>query len=244
MHFIVKSLKELKKGSIKVLDIMPHNTEKIRKLSINSFSLMDSMDFLGGSLAAITNDLVTSRHDFPLLKEAKIYKTKEQKNLLLRKGVFPYGIVKDHEQLLAMDKLPAKEAFFSDITQTHISDDDYEHARRVFSVMGCRNMLDYTFIYVNLDTLLLAEALVKFRNIIFDEERLDIAQFLSTPHVSFHLMLKITQVQLELMSQIEMINFITRNIRGGMSFINIRHAKRDPEKNIELCYWDGELLHM
>jgi len=217
---------------------MPHNTEKIRKLDINCYSFMDSMDFLAGSLADIAKDLVLSNHDFPLMKKVGIYKTEEQKELLLQKGVFPYSIVRDHMQLYEMVSLPDKEAFFSDLTQTHISDEDYERAKRVFEVFQCANMLDYAFLYVQLDVILLAEAFLKFRNVILEEEQLDCCQFLSTPHLSFHLMLKITQVELEHLTDPEMVFFLERNIRGGLSFINIRHAKKQEDQDEHLAYWD------
>jgi len=237
VNFIVKALGEFEK-EIKTLKIMPHNTEKIRKMDVNIFSFMDSLDFLQGSLADITKDLVLSKHEFPLMKAVHMYETEEQKELLLQKGVFPYSIVKSHEQLLNMKCLPCKEDFYSDLYQTDISDEDYDRAKRVFEAFHCEDMLDYAFLYVRLDVILLAEAFIKFRNLVFDEEGLDCAQFLSSPHLSFHLMLKITQVKLEQLSDPEMVFFLENNIRGGLSFVNIRQADCKEEPNVHLAYWD------
>ena len=243
VNFIVRALGKLKSGRVSKLDIMPHNTEKIRKLDINAFSFMDSLDFLSGSLADITNDLVSSKHEFPLMAKVDIYKTEEQKALLLRKGVFPYGMVRNYMQLLSTSKLPDKEAFFSDLTQHDISNEDYNHAQKVWNTFEITDMLHYAFLYLRLDTILLSEAFIKFRNLLIDEENLDCCQFLSTPHLSFHLMLKITQVKLEYLTDITMIDFLKDNIRGGHSFINTRHVEADSKNDVHLAYWDCNNLY-
>lgn len=213
-NFIIQGLGKLKKGSVRTLKVLPHNTEKIRKLDLNSFSFLDSLDFLSGSLAAITNDLVLSKHDFPLLAKTNMYETAEQKALLLRKGVFPYGMVRDYMQLFDIQALPGREAFYSDLSQQHISEEDYQHAKLMWKEFKCKNLLEYAFLYLRLDVALLAEAFLKFRNLLIDEENLDCCQFLSTPHLSFHLMLKITKVQLQHLSDPSMIDFVEKNIRG------------------------------
>lgn len=238
VNFIVRALGKLKSGRVQKLEVMPHNTEKIRKLDFNSYSFMDSLDFLSGSLADITNDLVLSNHEFPLMEKIGIYQTEDQKRLLLRKGVFPYGLVRNYMQLFEMQTLPNKDAFFSDLTQNDISDEDYKHAQTVWSKFKIKDMLHYAFLYLRLDTILLSEAFIKFRNLLIDEENLDCCQFLSTPHLSFHLMLKITKVQLQHLSDITMIDFLKRSVRGGHSFINIRHAEENKANNTHLAYWD------
>ena len=58
------------------------------------------------------------------------YTDPHQRALLLRKGVYPY------EWMDGMDKmgytyLPEKEAFYSSLTLTDISDADYNHAQNV-----------------------------------------------------------------------------------------------------------------
>jgi hypothetical protein len=242
INFIVKALSQVKSERIKKLEVMPHNTEKIRKMDINCFQFMDSMDFLSGSLASITNDLVLSNHDFPLLAKTNMYETEEQKQLLLRKGVFPYSMVRDHVQLLGITSLPPKEAFYSDLSQHEISEEDYAHAQAVWTAFKCRDLLDYMFLYLRLDTILLSESLIKFRTLLINEVNLDACQFLSTPHLSFHLMLKISQVKLEYLSDPGMIDMLDSSIRGGHSFTNIRHTEKNEDENVHLAYWDCKLL--
>ena len=55
------------------------------------------------------------------------------------------------------------------------------------------------------------------------------------------MMLKQTGVQIELLSDIDQILFIENSIRGGLSFINQRYARRHKtqKRNVELHYVDG-----
>ncbi len=53
----------------------------------------------------------------------------ESLNLLKRKGVFPYEYMTDFSKLSATS-LPPKEAFYSQLNDSHITDEDYEHAKK------------------------------------------------------------------------------------------------------------------
>lgn len=53
-------------------------------------------------------------------------------NLVKRKGVFPYEFVDDWDKLNEKC-LPNKEAFYSQLTGTNITDDEYDHAQRVWN---------------------------------------------------------------------------------------------------------------
>ena len=55
---------------------------------------------------------------------------KESLDLLKRKGVFPYEYMTDFSKLNAKS-LPPKEAFYSQLNNNHISDKDYDHAKKV-----------------------------------------------------------------------------------------------------------------
>jgi hypothetical protein len=101
--------------------------------------------------------------------------------------------------------------------------------------------LEYCFLYLKLDTILLSEAFLKFRNLLIDEVNLDACQFLSTPHLSFHLMLKVTKVNLEYHSDSEAVDFLTQAIRGGHSYVNVRHAEQEVDR--KLGYFDMNNLY-
>jgi hypothetical protein len=73
---------------IKSIKALPRNTEKFRTMQINSYVFLDSLSFLDGSLEAVTSDLVSSGHTFPLMDKSGLYSCASQKELLLRKGVY------------------------------------------------------------------------------------------------------------------------------------------------------------
>jgi hypothetical protein len=140
-HLIVSSLKH--DDRIKKLEALPKNTEKFRTINLNFFSFVDSISFLDGSLADLVNDLVNSNHPFNLLQTENMCKNNDEKSLLLRKGVFPYEYATSVDQLRKKTTMPKKEKFFSKISNSSITDEDYQHACKVFETFECKNMLEY-----------------------------------------------------------------------------------------------------
>ena len=60
--------------------------------------------------------------------------------------------------------LPDKEAFYSELNLEDITDKDYEHAQKAWEVFGIKNLGEYHNLYVQSDTLLLADVLENFRD--------------------------------------------------------------------------------
>ena len=54
--------------------------------------------------------------------------------------------------------LPPKDAFYSELSEEHISEADYSHAQEVFKTFKCKNVADYMMLYCSLDVVLLCEA--------------------------------------------------------------------------------------
>ena len=77
--------------------------------------------------------------------------------------------------------LPDKEAFYSGLNKEDITDVDHKHAKRVFEKFNNKNLGDYHDLYVQGDTLLLADAFENFRNECIEIYKLDPAHFLSAP---------------------------------------------------------------
>ena len=76
--------------------------------------------------------------------------------LLLRKGVYAYEYINSWERL---DKtsLPDDKAFYSELNLEDITDEDYIHAQKVFKYFKLKNLGEYHDLYVQSDTLLLAD---------------------------------------------------------------------------------------
>ena len=100
--------------------------------------------------------------------------------LLLRKGVYPYEYMDSWERF-DETSLPDKEAFYSSLNMKDVKDVDYRHAKRVFKKLNNKNLGDYHDLYVQSNTLLLADVFENFRNKCIEIYELDPAHFLSAP---------------------------------------------------------------
>ena len=83
--------------------------------------------------------------------------------LLLRKGVYPYEYTDSWERF-DETLLADKEAFYSSLNMEDITDVDHRHAKRVFKEFNKKNLGDYHDLYVQSDTLLLADVFENFTN--------------------------------------------------------------------------------
>ena len=92
---------------------------------------------------------------------------KKDKNkflLLLRKGVYPYEYMDSWERLDESELAPQK-SFYSELNLEDISDEDYNHTKKVWHTFKINNLDEYHDLYIELDTLQLAEVFESFRNV-------------------------------------------------------------------------------
>ena len=104
-----------------------------------------------------------------------------------------------------------------------ISDEDYLHAQKVWDVFKIKNLGEYHDLYVQSDTLLLAD--VYFRNMCLNIYELDPIYFVSAPGLAWQACLKKTGVKLELIADYDMILMIEKGIRGVICQATHRYAK-------------------
>ena len=83
--------------------------------------------------------------------------------LLSRKGVYPYEYMDSWERF-DETSFSDKTAFYSKLNLEDITDKDYVHAQNVWEVFGINNLGEYHYLYVQCDTLLLADVFEKFRD--------------------------------------------------------------------------------
>ena len=144
--------------------------------------------------------------------------------LLLRKGVYPYEYMDTWERFSEIS-LPSKEDFYSNLNMEDISDIDYRHANNVFKVFKLENLGDYHDLYVQSDTLLLADVFNNFRDMCIKEYEPDPAHFLSLPGLAWQACLKKTNIELELLTDYDMLLMVEEGIRGGICHSIHRYAK-------------------
>ena len=117
--------------------------------------------------------------------------------LFLRKGVYRYEYM-DNWDTLDEEELPDKSDFYSSLNMDEIIDIDYSHARKVFDKFCIKNLVEYHDLYVQSDTLLVADVFENFRDMCIKVYGLDPAYFLSAPGLAWQPCLKKKGVKLEL----------------------------------------------
>ena len=226
-HLFVKKLR----GDISCI---PHNEENYISFSTNivvdeyinkkgekvevkrELRFLDTFKFMNTSL----DKLVKNLQEDECINLHKFYKG----GLLKRKGVYPYQYI---DSVAKFDEtcLPPKDKFYSKLTDSDITDEDYEHAKNVWNAFKIKNLKEYHELYNKTDVLLLADVFEKFRKVCLKHYELDPAWYYTSPGLSWDAMLKITKVDLELLSDPDMKLMFQQGKRGGISSVMHRYAK-------------------
>ena len=232
-HLFIKNLGK-SEGKI---DCIPNNEEKYisftKEILVDKFinkegeekevkrkiRFIDSFKFMAASLDSLVKNL--PKESFKNLTE--FYEGKQLK-LLLRKGVFPYDWF-DNFGKLSSRSLPPKEAFHSILNDSGISEEDYQHAQKVWETFNMKTMRDYHDLYLKSDVLLLSDVIENFRDVCLDNYHLDPAFYYTAPGLAWDACLKITKIELELLHDYEMLMMVEKGIRGGVSMISTRYGK-------------------
>ena len=131
--------------------------------------------------------------------------------MLLRKGVYPHKYIDSWEKLNETS-LPDKEDFYNSLNMKGITSIDYRHAKRLYKEFKVSNLGDYHDLYIQSDTLLLADVLENFRNKCIEIYELDPAHFLSAPGLAWQACFKKTEIKLELLTNIDMLLMVEKGI--------------------------------
>ena len=158
--------------------------------------------------------------------------------LFLRKGVYPYEYMDSFERFEEVG-LPKKEAFYSHLNLSDISNRDYQHAVKVYDALECRDLGDFHDWYLCSDVLLLADVFENFRDTCQENYGLDPAHFYSAPGLAWIAALKYTEVQLELLTDKDMLLMFEKGIRGGLCQV-INHYARANNKYMGARYNEKE----
>ena len=146
--------------------------------------------------------------------------------MFLRKGVYPYEYM-DGWDKFNETSIPSKESFYSNLKMENISETDYRHANNVFKTFKVNNLGDYPDLYVQSATLLLADVFENFRKACIKTYELDPAHFISLPGLAWQ-----AGVELELLTDDDMLLMIEEGIRGGICHAVHRYAKAKNANNL------------
>ena len=114
------------------------------------------------------------------------------------------------------EPLLLKKYFYDELNKNDISEEGYPHALKVWEVFKIKNLGEYHDLYVQTDTLLLADVFENFRNMCLKIYKLDPPNFVSAPGLSWEACLKMMGIELELLTDKEMLCMFEKGTRGGM----------------------------
>ena len=179
----------------------------------------DSLKFLSSSLGELVNNLPKDAF-INLLK----YFTTKQAELLKQKGFYPYEYM-DKVERFKENKPPPQKAFFSNLSGRGIDKKNYNHVWNIWKTFNMETLKEYHELYNITDVLLLADVFENFRDLCLKIYKLDPVYYFTTPGLSWDACLKITGIQLELLSDVNMLLMFEKGIRGGISIISNRYGK-------------------
>ena len=221
---ILNSLSKIYKDEISIICI-GNSSEQFKSIEFKfknmkySFKLLDISNFIKGSLSSLSKKLsdghkiVTKRH-FP-----------DNFELLKQKTHFPYEWLT--EKNIYNKNLPPIEDFYSSLKLQNINQEEYDETLRIYKELKCKNVKDYLEIYMKLDICLQADIFNVFRNIIWNQFKIDCCKYITSCSLSLDLMLKYTGVKIELFKDITMFDFTDSSIMGGLCLASQNIADDD-----------------
>lgn len=252
-HLFIKDLLKYVPGQTNIIPlnkelyISVSQTVKMDNGKRLEYRFLDTLRFMAASLDSLASnlsegDLHSVRTHFPNNNEF---------NLMKKKGIFCYEYLNSFHKLTET-QLPPIEAFFSKLNNKECSIEDYKHARNVWETFNCKTLRDYMELYLKTDVLLLTDVFENFRKLCKGIHKLDASQYYTAPGLSWDAMLRTTKIELELLMDPDMYNFMRKGIRGGLTQCCKRYSKAnnkylkdfDPSKpSTYLMYLDANNLY-
>ena len=116
-------------------DCIGTSSEKLLTFSYNGFKFLDTCHFLKASLGTLTSNLKDAGID-KFVHTRRVFG--EDFELLLRIGVYPYDYMDSFDRFNET-KLPPREAFYNTLTESDITEEDYEYAIKNLEGFQMRN---------------------------------------------------------------------------------------------------------
>ena len=219
-HFIMQNIGKIvnEKGNLKI-GAIPNNMEKYIGFMLGDhLTFIDSFQFMSSSLDKLVSNLPKEK----LRYTSSVFEGRKLE-LMSKKGAYPYDFMDDYCKF-HYERLPSKEKSYNILNDKHITDEEYEHAKEVWKVFDLKDMGEYHDLYLVGDVLLLTDVFENFNTHCLNYYKLDPCHYFTSPGLSWDAMLRMTGIRLELISDIDMYQFIEKGIRGGVSYIANRYG--------------------
>ena len=209
-----------------IISCIAHSMETFLTFSITNFNgtginlrFIDSYKHLRYPLDSLVNYLLNKDTNTQSIKTkfSSLFSHFNNKAVkLLRQGVFPYNYMnKDWENKLKERKLPDIKYFHSSLNNTNCPTDDYNYAQEIYDYFECAEIIDYNDLYVKTDVSLLGDAFIAYIKKMYEIYGLDPLYCISAPGFSNREMLKLTNIEIKLITSVHMHLIIQDGIRGG-----------------------------
>ena len=196
------------------------NLEQFLTFTYRGLKFIDSCQFMKTSLSVLAENLKKSGDE-------KFTHTKqhfeEHFDLVTRKGVYCYSYMTSFEKFTETE-LPPMECFYNDLSESHISETEYQHAQEVWNAFNMTTMKQYHDTYLTTDVHILADVMTEFSRVCIRDYGLDPKHYVSLPGFSWDSMMRMVKSEVHLLTDPEMHLFIESSIRGGVATISQRHA--------------------
>ncbi|EZA48473.1 hypothetical protein X777_13782 [Ooceraea biroi] len=261
-YFIIKEIATVFAGNVELLPITKEKyisfTKNVREIGEKianwrarniKLRFINSFKFLSSSLDKLSSFL--SKDKLTTLRSEFAHLSTDDFDLLMRKGVFPYEYV-DCAEKLEDTRLPPCESFYSSLTSNTVFENDYAHAINVWQRFAILTLGEYSDLYLKTDVLLLVDVFENFCDSCINSYGLDPAYYYTLLGFTWDAMLKHMHIKFELLTDIDIVMFIERGIRGGLSQCSHRYAQAnnkymqsyDPsEPSSYLMYFDVNNLY-
>ena len=251
-HLIIQQAYEINKqlGNKRIGGI-PTSFEKFMSVTIGDIRFIDSLQFMASSLEKLVENLYDEKDKFKNFTHMKKFYN-EHMELLCQKGYYPYEWMDDMHKL-KYDGLPAIDQFYSHLQQKPLTNEEYDHAVNVYKKLNCKTFEDYHLTYLKCDVLLLADVFENFRKTSLETYGLDPAHYYSAPGLAWDALLLCSKIQLDLITDLRVLDLLERQKRGGLCFVGSkRHVKANNKylKDYDsskpsnyLMYWDANNLY-
>lgn len=252
-HLIIKNAYKIMQSLDKNTNIgaIPNSYEKFMSINIGDVKFIDSCQFMASSLEKLAENLYDPVIKYKNFKHMRKFYG-DKMDLLCKKGHYPYEWV-DSDEKLNHEGLPPIDKFYSKLHQKGISEKEYKHALKVYKELDCKTFKDYHDAYLKTDVLLLADVFENFRKTCHDNYGLDPANYISAPGLSWDALLLKTGIELELITDLEIMDMVERQKRGGLCFVGSKRYAQANNKYLEtydrskpstyLMYWDANNLY-
>ena len=188
-HFRMQQIGEIakkhgytnKKGEKQDLNInaIPNNMEKYMAFMLdNHLTFIDSFQFMSSSLDKLVSNLPKD----DLIYTSKAFKGKRL-DLMSQNGVYPYDFMDSFEKFNQTELPTTKDQFYSILNDQHITNDEYDHANKVWNTFMIKTMGEYHDLYLVSNVLLLTDVFRNFRKTCMQYYKLDPCHYFMSPGV-------------------------------------------------------------